>query len=76
MKRGLSKAAAQCVPETRTCPGDLHDRCIDQGHPESIRSSAVDHPGMMAISRGHPGGDLVRVIAGQAQSDMRRRGDV
>jgi len=76
MKRGLSKAAAQGVPETRTCPGELDDRSIDPGHPESIRSSAVDDPGMLAISRGHPGGDLVRVIAGQAQSEMRRRGDV
>jgi hypothetical protein len=76
MKRGLSKAAAQGVPETRTCPGELHDRSIDPGHPESIRSSPVDHPGMITISRGHPGGDLVRVIAGQVRGEMRRLGDV
>jgi hypothetical protein len=75
MKRGLLKAAAQRVPETRTCPGDLHDRCIDQGRTESVRSSAVDHPGMMAISRGRPGGDLVRVIAGHVRGEMRRRGN-
>jgi len=76
MKRGLSKTAAQGVPETRACPGELHDRRIDPGHPESVRPSPVDHPGMMAISRGHPGGDLVRVIAGYVRGEMRRRDDV